>query len=65
MFTSLRQFDEAKKWAEEYARLVGKPGVDGVASVADLMGRQAEWSEETANYDAAAEMYIKVSSIKL
>ncbi|GFH10764.1 WD_REPEATS_REGION domain-containing protein, partial [Haematococcus lacustris] len=46
MFSDLRQFDEAKKWAEEFSRTKG----DTV---------QAEWSEEVKNYDAAAEMYIK------
>jgi hypothetical protein len=64
MFTSLRMFDEAKQWAEEAAR-VGKGGpagdAAGAARVADLIGRQAQWSEETANYEAAVEMYIKVS----
>lgn len=29
------------------------------AAVSDLIGRQAEWSEESADYEAAAEMYIK------
>lgn len=28
--------------------------------MAELIGRQAEWSEESANYEAAVEMYIKV-----
>ena len=64
MFTSLRMFDEAKHWAEEAARGgKGGPAGDaaGAARVADLIGRQAQWSEETANYEAAVEMYIKVS----
>lgn len=55
MFSDLRQFDEAKKWAEEYARTKGD-----TASVQELINRQAEWSEQVKNYDAAAEMYIKV-----
>ncbi len=55
MWTDLRQFDEAKRWAEEFARQRGDS-----AGVQELMGRQAAWSEETANYEAAAEMYIKV-----
>ncbi|MEW5316653.1 MAG: hypothetical protein WDW38_008010 [Sanguina aurantia] len=54
MFSDLRQFDEAKKWAEEYARTKGD-----TASVQELINRQAEWSEQVKNYDAAAEMYIK------
>ncbi len=28
--------------------------------VAELIKKQAEWSEESKNFDAAAEMYIKV-----
>jgi hypothetical protein len=27
------------------------------------MGRQAAWNEETANYEAAVEMYIKVGGV--
>lgn len=63
----MRMFDEAKQWAEEAARsgamLKGPAaagGAGGTAAVAELMSRQAEWSEETANYEAAVEMYIKV-----
>ncbi|WIA11467.1 hypothetical protein OEZ85_011583 [Tetradesmus obliquus] len=66
MFTSMRMFDEAKQWAEEAARSggvgkgsAGPGGAGGAAAVAELIGRQAEWSEETANYEAAVEMYIK------
>ena len=55
MFSDLRQFDEAKKWAEEYSRTKG----DNV-QVQELINKQAEWSEEVKNYEAAAEMYIKV-----
>lgn len=65
MFTSMRMFDEAKQWAEIAARsgqlIKGAAGAaSGGTDVAELMNRQAEWSEETANYEAAAEMYIKV-----
>lgn len=67
MFTSMRMFDEAKQWAEKAARSggvgkgsAGPGGAGGAAAVAELIGRQAEWSEETANYEAAVEMYIKV-----
>jgi hypothetical protein len=28
----------------------------------ELINKQAEWSEEVKNYDAAAEMYIKVGA---
>lgn len=54
MFSDLRQFDEANKWAEEYARTRGESG-----QVAELMAKQAEWSEEVRNYGAAADIYIK------
>mmetsp|Transcript_18911 Transcript_18911/g.49275 ORF Transcript_18911/g.49275 Transcript_18911/m.49275 type:complete len:1222 (+) Transcript_18911:159-3824(+) len=54
MFSDLRQFDEAKKWAEEYSRTKGD-----TAQVQELINKQAEWSEETKNFDGAAEMYIK------
>jgi len=63
MFTSLCMFEEAKQLAEQAAAgqlLKGGSG-RGAAAVAELMGRQAAWSEETANYEAAAEMYIKVN----
>lgn len=39
MFSDLRQFDEAKKWAEK----AGSQGVD-VRGVEELISRQAEWS---------------------
>ena len=58
MFSDLRQFDEAKKWAEEYGRTRGEN-----AQVTELINKQAEWSEEVKNYDAAAEMYIKVGGL--
>lgn len=63
MLTSLCMFEEAKQLAEQAAAgqlLKGGAG-RGAAAVAELMGRQAAWSEETANYEAAAEMYIKVN----
>eukprot|EP00879_Flechtneria_rotunda_P020074 GHRR01021110.1.p1 GENE.GHRR01021110.1~~GHRR01021110.1.p1 ORF type:complete len:1138 (+),score=467.94 GHRR01021110.1:213-3626(+) len=66
LFTSMRMFDEAKHWAEEAARngtlvkgAAGGGAAGGAAAVTELIGRQAEWSEEIANYEAAAEMYIK------
>jgi hypothetical protein len=30
------------------------------AQVQELINKQAEWSEETKNFDGAVEMYIKV-----
>lgn len=55
-------FEEAKQLAEQAAagKLLHGAATRGAAAVAELMGRQAAWSEETANYEAAAEMYIKV-----
>eukprot|EP00798_Chlamydomonas_sp_ICE-L_P028208 gene28208-31309_t len=60
MFSDLRQFDEAKKWAEEYARTKG----DNV-QVQELINKQAEWSEEIKNYESAAEMYIKLDTSEM
>lgn len=64
MYTGLCMFEEAKQLAEQAAsgQLLKGAGARGAAAVAELMGRQAAWSEETANYEAAAEMYIKVCS---
>lgn len=55
-------FEEAKQLAEQVAagQLLKSAVGRGAAAVAELMGRQAAWSEESANYEAAAEMYIKV-----
>lgn len=62
MLTSMCMFEEAKQLAEQVAagQLLKSAVGRGAAAVAELMGRQAAWSEETANYEAAAEMYIKV-----
>jgi hypothetical protein len=54
MFSDLRQFDQAKQWAEQYASQRGD-----TAAVADLISRQAEWSEQSSDYEAAAEMFMK------
>lgn len=54
MFSDLRQFEEAKAWAEEYAK-----GKGDSTSVQELIHRQAEWSEEVNDYEAAADMYLK------
>ncbi|KAI8463130.1 MAG: intraflagellar transport protein [Monoraphidium minutum] len=59
MFTALRQFDAAKKWADEFARSGGRAAGAGGGAAGDLIGRQAEWSEASADYEAAVEMYIK------
>lgn len=50
MWTDLRQFDKATKWAH----MVGQ----GDASVDALRAQQAQWSEEVRDYKAAAEVYI-------
>lgn len=67
MFTGLCMFEEAKQLAEQAAagQLLRGAASRGAAAVAELMGRQAAWSEETANYEAAAEMYIKVCRVLL
>ena len=56
MFSDLRQFDEAKAWAEEHAAGAGGAG-DG--AVREFAHRQAEWAEEVSDYAAAAEMYVQ------
>ena len=55
MFSDLRQFDEAKKWAEEYAHTKGGDST----LVQEFVHRQAEWAEEVSDYAAAATMYIQ------
>jgi hypothetical protein len=37
----------------------------GAGRLQELISKQAEWSEEVNNYDAAAEMYIKVCTYHL
>jgi hypothetical protein len=54
MFSDLRQFDQAKQWAEQFAAQRGDS-----AAVVDLISRQAEWSEQSSDYEAAAEMFVK------
>uniref|UniRef100_A0A061R9P9 Intraflagellar transport protein 122 n=1 Tax=Tetraselmis sp. GSL018 TaxID=582737 RepID=A0A061R9P9_9CHLO len=54
MFGDLKQFEAAKRWAEEYAKEKGDS-----TQVEDLINRQAEWSEEVNDFEAAADMYIK------
>eukprot|EP00899_Mesostigma_viride_P007013 jgi/Mesvir1/16312/Mv12764-RA.1 len=54
MFSDLRQFEEAKAWAEEFAKNKGDD-----TNVQTLIQQQAEWSEEVADYEAAADMYLK------
>lgn len=70
MFSDLRQFAEAKIWADEWERTKdsqllslpsggGSPGHAGPVSQS-LVQRQAEWSEEMKDYQAAADMYLQV-----
>ena len=70
MFSDLRQFGEAKTWADEWERtkdsqplslLAGgaSPGPAGPASQS-LVQRQAEWNEEMKDFQAAADMYLQV-----
>ena len=55
MFSDLRQFEEAKAWAEEYAQTNGGDS----SIVQEFVQRQAEWAEEVADYESAATMYIQ------
>lgn len=50
MWTDLRLFDKATKWAKSAGR--GNEAVDA------LKLQQAEWNEEVRDYKAAAEMYL-------
>jgi len=53
MFSDLRQFAEAKVWAEEWERTKGPVSQS-------LVQRQAEWNEEMKDFQAAADMYLQV-----
>jgi intraflagellar transport protein 122 len=44
MFSDLRQFEEAKVWAEQYSKEKG----GDTSSVQELINRQAQWSEEVS-----------------
>lgn len=70
MFSDLRQFAEAKTWADEWERTKdlqplslpsggGSPGQAGPVAQS-LVQRQAEWNEEMKDYQAAADMYLQV-----
>lgn len=70
MFSDLRQFAEAKAWAEDWERTkasdqrsyqfgAGQPDQAGSVSQA-LVQRQAEWNEEMKDFQAAANMYLQV-----
>ena len=75
MFSDLRQFAEAKAWAEEWERTkgleqlphrAGAPQADQAGSVSQtLVQQQAEWNEETKDFQAAADMYLQVSDCAL
>ncbi len=47
MFTDLRQWDDAKKFAQAAEKM----------NIMDLIRRQAQWAEEARDWKAAAEMY--------
>lgn len=51
MWTDLRQFDKASKWATTAGK--GGPG-----AVESLLQQQAQWNEEVRDYKAAAAMYL-------
>mmetsp|Transcript_3049 Transcript_3049/g.4655 ORF Transcript_3049/g.4655 Transcript_3049/m.4655 type:complete len:1198 (+) Transcript_3049:84-3677(+) len=48
MFSDLRQWEEAKQFAQNSDSM----------NVKELIRRQAEWSEETSDWKAAAQMYL-------
>ena len=50
LWTDLRQFEKATKWAQ----MIGH----GNASVDALRAQQAQWNEEVRDYKAAAEVYM-------
>ena len=50
MWTDLRQFDKATKWAQSSGR--------GSAAVDALRMQQAQWNEEVRDFKSAAEMYL-------
>ncbi|KAL0031263.1 hypothetical protein WJX77_012099 [Trebouxia sp. C0004] len=69
MFSDLRQFAEAQAWAEGWERTKDSEVVSvqsagrlprQVGPVSQsLVQRQAEWNEETKDFQAAAEMYLQ------
>lgn len=69
MFSDLRLFAEAKAWAEEWERQKAvRPSMSASESktpagqaIVALVQKQAEWSEETKDFQAAADMYLQVS----
>lgn len=76
MFSDLRQFAEAKAWAQEWERTKApeqaplRPGLvlpdqSGTGPLAQaLVQKQAEWSEEMKDFQAAANMYLQVSQLR-
>ena len=70
MFSDLRQFAEAKAWAEEWdhtkdsEQLSVRSGATSTSQEApmsqSLVQRQAEWNEEMKDFQAAADMYLQV-----
>ena len=60
MFTEMRMLDEAKVWAEEYAKTHG----GGDISLTDFVNRQAEWAEETSDYESAVNMYVQAKKFE-
>ncbi len=70
MFSDLRQFAEAKAWAEEWERTkdsetvsvqsAGRSPRQAGPVSQSLVQRQAEWNEEMKDFQAAADMYLQV-----
>ncbi|XRB06728.1 intraflagellar transport protein 122 [Pycnococcus provasolii] len=62
MYTDLRMFEEARKYAESAGPNLSATAL-GSAAYDELVRRQAEWSEQTSDHDSAAEMYIKAGRV--
>ena len=62
MFSDLRQFDEARAWADSQAQY-GQDSSGAGTDVGSLAQQQAEWSEQVRDYRAAAEMYMKAGKV--
>lgn len=65
MFSDLRLFAEAKAWSEEWERQKASRPSNAAAGPAAvtvaLVQKQAEWSEEMKDFQAAADMYLQAS----
>jgi intraflagellar transport protein 122 len=53
MFADLREWEQAKKWAQ----------TTDVMNISDLIRMQALWAEETGDLKGAVEMYLAAGDI--